>query len=155
MVTVRSKTVVHKRAQAGFTLLECVIALVLLMVGSLAVIAVMNFSMKSTTDARRRHAAMMVAEQQSEDVRNTYYKDLTAGTTTTNSVIYDGLQFKVVKTVEDNDLITTATAPGPETKKITITVSTFTNPIVADTVTLITYRSNNRPGPNRSPNPTP
>jgi Tfp pilus assembly protein PilV len=140
---------------AGFSLMECVIALVLLMVGSLAIVAVMNFSMRSNADARKRYAALQLAQQRSEDVRNTVYSSLTAGTTTENGVVFDGTLFKVVRLIEDNDTLTVATAPGPETKKITITVSTVSNPMIADTVSVVTYRSNNRPGPNKSPNPTP
>jgi len=140
---------------AGFSLTECVIALVLLMVGSLAVVAVMNFSMRSNADARKRYAALQLAQQRSEDVRNTLFTNLTAGTTTETGVVFDGTLFKVVRLIEDNDSLTVSTAPGPETKKITISVSTVSNPMIADTVTVVTYRSNNRPGPNKSPNPTP
>lgn len=140
--------------ELGFSLAECVIALVLLMVASLAIVGVMNFSMRSNADARKRYNAFQLAQLRSEETRNTYFKDLTAGTTTENGVVYDGSLYKIVKTIEDNDTLTLATAPGPETKKITITVSTVNNPMVADTVTVVTYRSNNRPGPNKSPNPT-
>ena len=140
---------------SGFTLVECVIALVLLMIASLAVASVMNFSIRSNADANKRHGAYQLAMQRSEDVRNTYFKDIVAGTTTDNNVYFDGVPYKIVRTIEDNDLVTASTAPGPETKKITITVSTVNNPIVTDTVTLISYRSANRPGPNRLPNPSP
>jgi len=139
----------------GFTLIECVIALVILLVASLAVISVMNFSLRSNADGRKRQAAYMLATQRSEEVRNAVFSELTAGTTTETNIMVDGIPYKVVRTIVDNDLVTTSTAPGPETKKITIAVSTVVNPMYADTVTLVTYRSNIRPGPNRLPNPTP
>ena len=139
--------------KAGFTLVECMIALVLLMVASLAVVSVMNFSLRSNSDARKRYGAYQIATQRSEDVRNMYFDDLAAGTTTENNVLLDGIPYRVVRTIEAYDLI--AIAPGPETKRITITVSTVNNPMVADTVTVITYRAVNRPGPNRLPNSVP
>jgi len=151
----RSNNVDRPTNLAGFSVVECVIALVVLMVGSLAVVAVMNFSMRSNADARKRYAAFQLAEQYTEDVRNTPFTNLTAGTTTDSGIVYDGTLFKVVRLIEDNDTLTVSTAPGPETKKITTTVSTVSNPMVADTVTMVTFRSNNRPGPNKSPNPTP
>src|SRR5262245_13431989 len=82
---------------AGFSVVECVIALVVLMVGSLAVVAVMNFSMRSNADARKRYAAFQLAQQWTEDVRNTQFSSLTAGTTTETGVVFDGTLFKVVR----------------------------------------------------------
>jgi len=138
----------------GFSLVECVVALVLLMVGSLAIVGVMNFSIRSTADARKRNGAFQLAQDKSESIRNTYFKDLTAGTTTEPSILFDGITYKRVTTIVDNDTLNLASYPGAETRTITITVSTVQNPMVADTVTIVTTRATNKPGPNRTPNPT-
>ena len=137
----------------GFSLVECVIALLILMITSLAVAAVFNFSFRSSADAKKRFGAMLLAQQRIEDLRNTDFSNLTAGTVNENNVVLEAVTYNIVRTITDNDLIATTAAPGPETKKITVTVTAVNNPIVSDNVTLTTYRMVNRPGPNRSPNP--
>lgn len=138
-------------AERGFSLVECIIALLVLMIGSLAVVSVLNFSFRSSTDAKKRFSALMVAQQKLEDVRNTNFPDLAAGTVTEN-VIRDGVEYVVVRVITDNDLIATTAAPGPETKKIVVTARAINNPLITDTITLVTFRMVNRPGPNRLPN---
>lgn len=137
----------------GFSLVECVIALLILMVVSLAIISVFNFSFRNSADARKRFAALLVAQERMEEVRNTPFSSLAAGTLTENTVIKDGLSYKVVRTITDTDLVVnTTTAPGPETKQITIDVTPLSSTSTRDTVTLTTFRAVNRPGPNRKSN---
>jgi type II secretory pathway pseudopilin PulG len=136
----------------GFSLVECIIALLILMIGSLAVVSVLNFAFRSNADARKRHAATLVGQQRMEDLRNLPFQSLTAGTVVEPNVVHDGVVYQVTRTIVDNDLITTSAAPGPETKKITVTVRALNNPLVSDTVTLVTFRMVTRPGPNRKPN---
>lgn len=137
--------------ERGFSLVECIIALLVLMIGSLAVVSVLNFSFRSSSDAKKRFGALLVAQQKLEDVRNTNFPDLPAGTVTEN-IIRDGVEYVVVRVITDNDLIATAAAPGPETKKIVVTARAINNPLITDSVTLVTFRMVNRPGPNRLPN---
>lgn len=144
-----------RRSDRGFSLVECVIALLILMVTSLAVAAVFDFSFRSSGDAKKRFGAMLLAQQRLEDLRNTDFPNLTSGTVNESNVVLEGVTYNIVRTITDNDLIATTAAPGPETKKITVTVTAVNNPMVTDNVTLITYRMVNRPGPNRSPNPAP
>jgi prepilin-type N-terminal cleavage/methylation domain-containing protein len=142
----------HNRNTDGFSLVECLIALVILMVVSLSVVFVFDYSFRNNVSAKKRFGALVLAEQRLEEVRNTTFINLTAGTVTENSVVSDGLKYKVVRTITNNDLITDSTAPGPETKLITITVTPFDSSVASDGVTITTVRAVNRPGPNRQPN---
>jgi Tfp pilus assembly protein PilV len=144
---------VSTRSNPGFSLIECIIALLVLMIGSLAVVSVLNFAFRSNADAKKRFAATLVAQQRIEDLRNLPFDSLTAGTVVESNVLYDGVVYTVTRTIVDNDLIATSEAPGPETKKITVSVRALNNPVYSDTVTLVTYRMVPRPGPNREPNP--
>lgn len=147
-----SGTEITFRKKGGFSLIECIIALLVLLMASLAVISVFDYSFKNGESARKRFAALLLAEQRLEDVRNTSFNNLPAGTVTEQNVIYDGIPFQIVRTVTDNDILTVAAAPGPETKKITITVSPFNTSLTSETVVLTTFRGKNIPGPNRAPN---
>lgn len=136
----------------GFSLIECIIALVVLMVASLAVISVFDYSFKSGESARKRFAALLLAEQHFEDLRNTPFNDLAAGTVTQQNVVYDGVSYTLVRTITDNDLVTVAEAPGAETKRITITITPVSASLVSEAVTLTTFRAKNAPGPKRESN---
>lgn len=136
----------------GFSLLETVIALLLLMIASLGIISVLAFSLRSNTDAKKRYVGLLLAQKRLEDLRNTSFNNLTAGTVTETGVIEDGVTFQIDRTIVDNDLNTATTAPGPETKKITITVTPAKGQLSTDQIILTTYRMVTRPGPNRLPN---
>jgi type II secretory pathway pseudopilin PulG len=149
------KTVQLKQSTGveGFSLLECVIALVVLMVMSLGVVSVFDFSVKYGQSGRKRFAALLLAEQRSEDVRYIPFKDLTAGAVTLPSVVYDGQTYQIVQTTADNDLIIDSDFPGPERKQITISVSPFGGATMpGETVTLVTYRAKTIPGVSREAN---
>ena len=138
--------------ESGFSLIECIFALLVLMIVALSVVSVFDYSYKSNFNARKRFAALLLAQQRVEDVRNTTFTNLPAGTVTENSVINDGIKYKIVRTITDNDLVNKDTAPGPETKQINITVSPVDSSLASDAVTLTTFRAVNRPGPNRQSN---
>ena len=135
--------------------MECVIALLVLMVVALSIGSVLNFSHSNSTNARGRFAALLLAQQRMEDIRNTPFSALTAGTTTENNVVNDGVLYRVVRTITDTDVINDAAkAPGPETKQIVIAVNPAGSTLPRDTLTLTAVRAVNRPGPNKIPNPT-
>jgi type II secretory pathway pseudopilin PulG len=136
----------------GFSLVECVIALLILMLSSLAVISVLNYAFQSSESARKRIAALWLAEQYLGEVRNTAFNNLPAGTATYDNVISDGIPFKVVRKIEDADILTVDEAFGPEEKSITISVAPRSSSNIGESVTLTTVRANHRPGPNREPN---
>lgn len=139
----------------GFSLVECVIALLVLMVVALSIGTVINFSQSNSRNARGRFGALLLAQQRMEDVRNTIFSSLTAGTTTENNVLNDGVLYRVVRTITETDIINKTEAPGPETKQIVISVNQVGNTLPGDTVTLTALRAVNRPGPNKIPNPIP
>jgi hypothetical protein len=96
-----------------------------------------------------------LAQQRIEDVRNTPFSGLTAGTITENNVMNIGVRYTVVRTITDSDVIVDTTkAPGPELKQIVIAVTPVGSKLASDTVTLAATRAVVRPGPNRIPNPT-
>jgi type II secretory pathway pseudopilin PulG len=140
------------RSKAGFSLVECIISLLILMVVALGVVSVFDYSFRNNTSAKKRFGALLLAQQRLEEVRNTNFINLANGTVTENNVVSDGVNYKIVRIITDNDLVTTSTAPGPETKLITITVSPFDSSLASDAITLTTVRAVNRPGPNREPN---
>jgi prepilin-type N-terminal cleavage/methylation domain-containing protein len=140
------------KTNRGFSLIECVIALVVLLVVSLAVISVFNYSFTSGESSRKRFGGILLAEQRIENLRNTDFNQLTAGTTTEENVMYDGVSYRIVRIISDTDLLTVATAPGPEVKQIIITVSPTFATLTSEAVTIITVRAKNMPGPNRKSN---
>jgi type II secretory pathway pseudopilin PulG len=138
--------------KSGFSLVECVIALLILMLSSLAVISVLNYAFQSNESARKRIAALWLAEQYLDEVRHTTFNNLTAGTVTYQNIVSDGVSFKVVRKIEDADILTDDEAFGPEEKTITISVAPRNSSNIGESVVLTTVRANNRPGPNREPN---
>ena len=133
-------------------MIECVVALVVLLVASLAVISVFNYSFRSGESSRKRFAGILLAEQRIEDLRNTNFNDLVAGTVTETNVLYEGAPYNISRTITDTDLLTVATAPGPEIKQIIVTVTPRNTTLSSESVTIITVRAKNMPGPNRESN---
>lgn len=72
-----------RRTQAGATLLEALVAILIFSVGILAVIGLQAASIASVTDAKYRVDASAVAEQQIGELWGTQ-ATLSAGTTTTS-----------------------------------------------------------------------
>ena len=112
------------RAEAGFTILETVIAMFVALVVGFGAIGLFLFSTSYNAGASDRARALAIAQEKMEQVRATSYADLAAGTTT--ATVQSGEQnnsdlrtFTVVTTVE-NDATTT---PANMQKKITVSVT--------------------------------
>jgi len=73
-------------SEAGFTLLETSIAMVLLAVAGLGVAACFFFAARNNTSARDRELAMAVAQQQMEQYRNAPFSDAALNATATGGV---------------------------------------------------------------------
>jgi Tfp pilus assembly protein PilV len=115
----------HK-GQAGFTLLETTIALVVMMIGGLGIAAVFTYAIKNNTGARDRAAAIAVAQQELERLRNLSFNDtaLTAtGTVSPVTVTSAGRQYSMRTTIQD----TTSTV---KTIEIQVTPQSSSNPYV-------------------------
>ena len=108
--------------ESGFTVIETAIAMVVMMVGALAISALFLFSLQNNVGGGDRAQAMAVAQQQMEQMRSVKFDDstLAVGTTTLPTVVSAGRQYRVVRKIEDEI--------NPDTslkllKKITLTVT--------------------------------
>lgn len=92
------------RQETGFTLVETVSALLVMMVGGLGICAVFAYAIKNNTGSRDRAASLAVAQQQMERYRNVTFIDplLTAHAATTETVTSAGRTYTVSTTITDN-----------------------------------------------------
>ena len=111
-----------QQGEAGFTLVELAISLVVMMVAGLAVASLFFYSIQNNVGGSERALAMALAQQQMEQIRSVRFDDatLSAGTTTLPSVSSDGRTYRVVRTVGDE---TNADGTLKNLKRITITVT--------------------------------
>ena len=138
-------------AEAGFTILETVIALFVALVVGFGAIALFLFSANFNAGASDRARALAVAQEKLEQVRAEDYDDLAAGTTT-ETVERGGVDehdlrtFTVVTTVANDD----TTSPVNRQKKITVTVSPETegNRFSAGDVSMVMLRTSDEVGDN-------
>ena len=104
MVTNTEKTSTEeaqkKRSEQGFTLLETSIALIVMMVMTLATGSLFVYAVKYNSGSGDRAAALAIAQQRLERMRRTPYGDtlMDAGTTT-ESVTNAGRSYTVVTTI--------------------------------------------------------
>jgi Tfp pilus assembly protein PilV len=107
--------------QQGFTLLETVIALVLMMIVALGSASLFSFSIYNNSGGSDRAVALAVAQQALEILRTAPFTSantdvrLNAGTIVQNNVLVNQRYFKITKIVADN---------SSTLKTITITVQT-------------------------------
>jgi prepilin-type N-terminal cleavage/methylation domain-containing protein len=150
----------HKRTdishEAGFTLLETSIAMVLLAIVGLGIASCFFFAAKNNSSARDRELAMAVAQQQMEQYRNMAFTD--AGLTATggvNAVITrGGRRYQVLTTITDSNVQNSTV----RTKTIQIRVVPWSDDTVwarnvasvFGSVTIITQRTSQSLGPNRA-----
>ena len=141
--------------EAGFTLLETCIAMVLLAIAGLGVASCFFYAARNNSSARDRELAMAVAQQQMEQYRNASFADtaLNATGAVSTTIIRAGRRYQVQTTITDSN-VQNGTA---RTKTIQIRV----NPMSASqqfersitgvfgSVTIITQRTAMYVGPNR------
>ena len=145
----RTKSEPEKRLnrQRGFTLIETAVALVVLMVGGLAMSSLFLFSAYNNVGGGERALAMAVAQQHLEQIRSVNFSDavLVAGTNTTSPVRSGGREYTVVRTIADE---TNADGSSKFLKKITITVTPLSGGPgwVRTSVVLVSYRSSGASG---------
>ena len=142
--------------EAGFTLLETSIAMVLLAIVGLGIASCFFFAAKNNSTARDRELAMAVAQQQMEQYRNMKFSD--AGMAATNGatalVTRGGRQYQVLTTITDSNVqngaartktIQLRVVPWSDGSRWARNVST-----VFGSVTVIAERTSPILGPNRS-----
>ena len=127
--------------EAGFTLIETAISMVVMMVGALACSSLFVFSMQNNVGGSERALSMAVAQQQLEQIRSVSYEDATLTAGTVNLTVRTGGRDYAVQRVVENQ--TNTGGGAKELKKITITVtSQAAGPNWTRTpVVLVTYRS--------------
>lgn len=145
-------------SQAGFTLLETTVAMVLMAIVGLGIAGLFAYAASSTSNAAEREMASAVAQQQMEQLRSVAFTDSslaatsTSGTTTTvtrlgrdysvNTVITDSV---VVNSSATLKTITIKVTPQDATAKWSRNVTS-----IFGSVTLVSTRSALVAGPNRS-----
>jgi type II secretory pathway pseudopilin PulG len=144
--------------EAGFTLLETAISMVLLAIVGLGIASVFFFAAKNNVSSSDRELAMAVAQQQMEQLRNVGFTDTALDATATGgtsaTVIRAGRRYVVLTTIVNSNVIS-GTA---RTKTITIRVtpwsdgSAFARNVssVFGSVTMVSERTSVVMGPNRA-----
>jgi len=137
-----------KHNEQGFSLIEVMIAFVVMMVASLAVGAVFFYSVQNNVGGSERALAMGVAQQQLEQLRSVPFDDssLVAGTTTFPTISTGERSFTVVRTIADEK---NANNSLKLLKRITITVSPQSagGNWIRTPVVLVSFRSSLAQGP--------
>ena len=142
--------------EAGFTLLETSIAMVLLAIAGLGVAACFFYAAKNNSSARDRELAMAVAQQQMEQFRNASFSDAALNATgeVSTTITRGGRRYVVLTTITDTN-VQSGTA---RTKTIQIRVSPWSDSerwarnitSVFGSVTIISQRTAPNIGPNRA-----
>ena len=111
--------------QGGFTLIETSIAMVVMMIGSLAVASLFVFSVQNNVGGGERALAMAVAQQQLEQIRSVSYEDSSLSVGASTATVRNGERDYTVEKVVANE---TNAADGSvkQLKRITITVTPMT-----------------------------
>ena len=126
-----------KSSEQGFTLLETSIALIVMMVVTLATGSLFVYAVKYNTGSGDRSAALAIAQQRIERMRRTDWDDaLLSPGTTTESVLNSGRSYTVVTTI-----CADSTCGGSDSLKvITVAVSPVSVNQWANTPAVITTR---------------
>jgi prepilin-type N-terminal cleavage/methylation domain-containing protein len=142
--------------EAGFTLLETTIAMVLLAIAGLGVAACFFYAAKNNSSARDRELSMAVAQQQMEQFRNASFSDAALNATgeVSTTITRAGRRYVVLTTITDTN-VQSGTA---RTKTIQIRVSPWSDSerwarnitSVFGSVTIISQRTAPNTGPNRA-----
>ena len=146
----------NNRSEAGFTLLETSISMVLLAIVGLGIASCFFFAARNNSSARDRELAMAVAQQTMEQFRNASFSDASMNATAgVNTTITRGGRTYVARTVIVDSNVQNGTA---RTKTITIRVTPWSDGAswarnvasVFGSVTIICQRTAQPLGPNRS-----
>ena len=124
----RSQTVSKRRGEAGFTLVETTIALVLVMVVGLGSMALCMFSIYNNSAGNDRANSLAIAQQVIERLRSARFNQTTtdpalAGGTSVQLIGRDLRVFEVTKIIDDNPKTSSVDVnPNTTLKRITVTV---------------------------------
>lgn len=142
--------------EAGFSILETAIALVLMAVVGLGAASLFFFAVRNTVSAGDRELAMAVAQQKIEQLRNVEFNDaslaVTAGTSTT--LTRASRRYTVLTTITSSNVVNGAAT----TKTVTVRVTPDSDGAswsrnvtsVFGSVSLVWQRTALTMGPNRA-----
>lgn len=106
------------RFQTGFTLLEVMVAVVVLGFGLLAIMHLFPIGLRASKISQDTTVASVLAQAKIEELKNTKWVDLSSGTTTeAYETITNYLPFKRVTTIENVDVVN-----DPQLKKVVVEV---------------------------------
>ena len=129
-----------ERHEEGFTLIETSIALVIMMIGALAITSLFAFAISYNSDAADRAVALAVAQRQMEMLRTLSFSDAAFTTGSTSQAV----------TSNDRPYTVTTTIAGTSTLK-TINIQVVPlgalRPWAAGPVTVVGLRTIAAPGP--------
>jgi prepilin-type N-terminal cleavage/methylation domain-containing protein len=144
--------------EAGFTLLETSIAMVLLAIAGLGVAACFFYAARNNSSARDRELSMAVAQQQMEQFRNASFSDTALNATVTggvsSTITRGGRRYEVRTTITDTNVqsgtartktIRVYVSPQSDSERWARDIST-----VFGSVTIISQRTAPNVGPNRA-----
>lgn len=114
-----SKTKVVARGEQGFTLLEVVIALVIMLIVTLGAAALFAYSINYNSGAYDRTLAHAVAQKQMEYLSRSSFEDLVTPAQPEPYITSGGRNYTIVTTV----CSTSACGGSPTLKKITLRVT--------------------------------
>ena len=144
--------------EAGFTLLETAISMVLLAIVGLGIASVFFFAANNTVTSSDRALSMAVAQQQMEQLRNVPFIDpamtATAADGVSATVTRAGRRYVVLTIIADSNTINGTV----RTKTITIRVTPWSDgssiarnvTSVFGSVTMVSERTSLSTGPNRT-----
>jgi len=148
----------HSTSQAGFTLLETTVAMVLMAIVGLGIAGLFAYAANSTANAADREMASAVAQQQMEQLRSVAFTDSTLAATssggTTTTVTRLGRDYSVNTVIADSVVVNSSATLKTITIKVTPQNSTAAwsknVTTIFGSVTLVSTRSSLIAGPNRA-----
>ena len=112
--------------QSGFTIMEAVIAMVIMMVAVLGSASVFSYSINYNSGATDRELAMALAQQQMEQLRNVAFTDASLNeATATTTVVRAGRSYGVTTTIVHSNTINGQPTMKTITVQVTPTASTL------------------------------
>jgi Tfp pilus assembly protein PilV len=139
------------QSEAGFTLLETVISMVLVAIVGLGIASLFAYAASSTANAADREMATAVAQQRMEQLKSVAFTDATLNATSsagvTTTVTRLGRVYSVNTNISENSPATLKTI----TIRVTPVASSAKSPnTIFGSVTLVSTRSTQQLGSNRS-----
>jgi type II secretory pathway pseudopilin PulG len=140
--------------EAGFTLIEAVIALLIMLIVALGSASLFSFSIYNNSGGTDRATSLAIAQQALEALRSARFNSTTtdaslnAGTTVQSGIIRAGRRFNLTVVIDDNPATQAIDVnDGTNLKQITVTVvpqnigSRWALGAAGGPVTLVTQRS--------------